>query len=154
MAKVVGDLKLKSIKTGGRHAAQNASNKRKQMRLKDLQAAHSMGLKTATTAQDQALSAAASQPGRPPPRLRHRYKSSPTPATRTGIHTMIPFILPLTVTKGITFGPVTFLFKQADATPFDLTGYQVLAYARRYKNSKEKIDLDASRLPMPPMEQR
>ncbi len=54
---------------------------------------------------------------------------------------MIPFILPLTVTKGITFGPVTFNFKQADATPFDLTGYQVLAYARRYPNSKEKIDL-------------
>lgn len=55
---------------------------------------------------------------------------------------MTPFNLPLTVTKGITFGPVTFMFKQADASPFDLTDYKVFAYARRTKYAKEKIDLN------------
>jgi len=55
---------------------------------------------------------------------------------------MTPFNLPLTITKGITFGPVTFNFQQADASPFDLTNYKVFAHARRTKYAKEKIDLN------------
>ncbi len=61
LAKVVGDLKLKSMKQEGDMQLKTVKQAQ-QMKLKDLQAAHSMGLKTATTAQDQALSAAASQP--------------------------------------------------------------------------------------------
>ena len=54
---------------------------------------------------------------------------------------MIAFNLPLTITKGVTFGPVIFTFKQADTSPMPLTNWVVLAYARRTKDAKEKIDL-------------
>jgi hypothetical protein len=55
---------------------------------------------------------------------------------------MTPFNLPLDLTKGITFGPVIFNFKDTDGTtPFDLTGWKVFAYARRNKNDTFKIDL-------------
>jgi len=55
-----------------------------------------------------------------------------------------PFNLPLTVTKGITFGPVVFLFKKPDLTPFDFTDtgtWKVFAYARRSADAKQFIDL-------------
>ncbi len=51
------------------------------------------------------------------------------------------FDLPLTITKGVTFGPVTISFKNADASDFDLTNYHVFSYARRTKYDKNKIDL-------------
>lgn len=56
-----------------------------------------------------------------------------------------PFNLPLTITKGITYGPVIFTFKKEDTTPFDLTDggtWAVLAYGRRSKDAKDKIDLN------------
>lgn len=54
---------------------------------------------------------------------------------------MTPFKLNLTIIKGITFGPVIFNFKQQDGSPFPLTNYNVLAYARRYHNAKAKINI-------------
>ncbi len=56
-----------------------------------------------------------------------------------------PFNLPLTIVKGISYGPVIFNFKQEDTTPFDLSGggtWQTFAYAKRTKDAKEKIDLN------------
>jgi hypothetical protein len=56
-----------------------------------------------------------------------------------------PFSLPLTIVKGITYGPVIFQFKQEDLTPFDFTDggvWKVFAYARRSKDAKNKIDLN------------
>lgn len=55
-----------------------------------------------------------------------------------------PFNLPLTITKGINYGPVIFNFKQEDGTPFDLSSggvWQVFSYARKTKDAKNKIDL-------------
>ncbi len=66
MAKVVGDLKLKSLKQEGDMHLKTVKQAQ-QMKLKDLQAAHGMGLKTATTAQDQALAAAAASQPQPEP---------------------------------------------------------------------------------------
>ncbi len=56
-----------------------------------------------------------------------------------------PFDLPLTITKGVTYGPVVFHFKQEDGSPFDLTvggTWKCLAYARRTKDAKQFIDLN------------
>lgn len=57
---------------------------------------------------------------------------------------MTPFELPLTIRKGISYQPlVTFIFQQADASPFSLEGgWKVIAYARLTKYSREKIDLN------------
>jgi hypothetical protein len=55
-----------------------------------------------------------------------------------------PANLPLTITKGIHFGPIIFNFKQPNGDPFDFTDggtWKILAYARRTKNAKDKIDL-------------
>ncbi len=56
-----------------------------------------------------------------------------------------PYNLPLTITKGVTYGPVIFQFKNEDQTPFDLTDggtWKVFAYARRTKDATFKIDLN------------
>ncbi len=57
----------------------------------------------------------------------------------------IPFDLPLTIVKGVTYGPVVFHFKQENGDPFDLTSggsWKVFAYARLNKGAKNKIDLN------------
>ena len=54
---------------------------------------------------------------------------------------MTPFKLDLTVTKGITFGPILFTFKDSNGDPFDLTGWQPHAHARSSPGAKSKIDL-------------
>ncbi len=56
-----------------------------------------------------------------------------------------PFNLPLTITKGVTYGPVIFQFKNEDGTPFDLSAggtWKVFAYGRRTKDAKNYIDLN------------
>ena len=57
---------------------------------------------------------------------------------------MVPFNLPLTITKGLRYGPIIFQFKQSDGTPFPLIGWEVFAHARRDKGDKDKIDLEPS----------
>jgi hypothetical protein len=54
---------------------------------------------------------------------------------------MTPFNLPLTITKGLRYGPTIFQFKQLGGDPFSLVGWQVFAHARRNKVDKDKLDL-------------
>ncbi len=56
-----------------------------------------------------------------------------------------PYNLPLTIKKGVTYGPVVFQFKKEDGTPFDLTNggtWKVFANARRTHDAVFKIDLN------------
>jgi len=56
-----------------------------------------------------------------------------------------PFNLPLTIVKGISYGPVVFEFKQEDTTPFDFTDggtWKVFAFARKSPDARNKIDLN------------
>lgn len=55
-----------------------------------------------------------------------------------------PFNLDLEITKGVTYGPVVFNFKNQDGTPFDLTvggTWKIFAYGRLTRGAKNKIDL-------------
>jgi len=57
---------------------------------------------------------------------------------------MTAFELDLTVTKGVTYGPVQFTMRDEDGDPIDFTDggeWKVLAYARPSKDSQFKIDL-------------
>lgn len=58
---------------------------------------------------------------------------------------MTPATLNLTLNPGVTFGPITFTFKDGVGDPIDLTGYQVWAWVKSDRNDPSpppRIDLD------------
>lgn len=57
--------------------------------------------------------------------------------------TLLPGNLPLRIRRGIAFGPIDFVLKDANNAAFDLTGYTAQCVARPELDSPDEIDFGA-----------